>query len=105
MLNEYIEQRDGGFYVKGTRVPLDSIVPEFRNGASPESTRQAFPVLSLEQVYGAITFYLGHQKEVDASIEEAQRTWSEFEAAHPLPESVQARLREARSGVADRRRQ
>ena len=105
MVNEYIEQRDGGFYVKGTRVPLDSIVPEFRNGASPESIRQAFPVLSLEQVYGAITFYLGHQQEVDASIGDAQRAWSEFEAAHPVPESIQARLGDAHSGVASRRRQ
>jgi uncharacterized protein (DUF433 family) len=104
MVNEYIEQRDGGFYIKGTRVPLDSIVPEFRNGASPESIRQAFPVLSLEQVYGAITFYLGHQQEVDASIDEAQRAWSQFEAAHPVPESIQARQREVQGEAASRRR-
>ncbi len=104
MVSEYIEQRDGGFYVKETRVPLDSIVPEFRNGASPESIRQAFPVLTLEQVYGAITFYLGHEQEVDASIVEARRAWSDFEAAHRVPERIEARLREAQSGMAGRRR-
>jgi uncharacterized protein (DUF433 family) len=96
MAQRYIDQRDGGFYIRGTRVPLDSIVHEFRDGASAESIRQAFPTLSLEQVYGAIAFYLGHQREVDASIREAERTWSEFEAAHPAPDSIRNRLREAR---------
>jgi len=24
--NDYIDVRDGGFYIKGTRVPLDSVV-------------------------------------------------------------------------------
>jgi uncharacterized protein (DUF433 family) len=92
--NDYIEQRDGGFYVKGTRVPLDSIVHEFRAGASPESIHQAFPTLTLEQVYGAVAFYLGHQQEVDASIQENERAWLEFEAAHPLPDALQNRLRQ-----------
>src|SRR5208283_583557 len=94
--NDYIDLRDGGFYIKGTRVPLDSIVYEFRNGASPESIRQAFPILTLEQVYGAITFYLGHQEQVDTTIRAAERAWSEFDAAHPIPEAIRYRLREAR---------
>jgi len=103
--NDYVEQRDGGFYIKGTRVPLDSIVHEFHDGASPESIRQAFPTLTLEQVYGAITFYLGHQAEVDASIRNAEQAWAEFEATHPMPESIRDRLREARGGVTSRREQ
>jgi len=102
MAQGYIEERDGGFYVRRTRVPLDSIVQEFRNGVSAESIRQAFPTLTLEQVYGAIAFYLGHQVEVDASIREAKQAWSEFEAAHPVPESIRDRLREARGGMTSR---
>jgi uncharacterized protein (DUF433 family) len=103
MVQSYIEQRDGGFYIRGTRVPLDSIVHEFRNGMSAESIRQAFPTLTLEQVYGAVAFYLGHQAEADASIRDAERAWSEFEAAHPAPESIRDRLREARGGITSRR--
>ena len=105
MAPDYIEQRDGGFYVKGTRVPLDSLVHEFRNGASPESIRQAFPTLTLEQVYGAITFYLGHQDEVEASIREAEKAWVEFEATHAIPQGTQDRLREARERMIARREQ
>jgi uncharacterized protein (DUF433 family) len=105
MAEGYIEQRDGGFYVRGTRVPLDSIVHEFGNGVSAESIRQAFPALTLEQVYGAIAFYLGHKAEVDASIRDAERAWSEFEAAHPVADSIRDRLRQAGGGVASRREQ
>lgn len=103
--NDYIEQRDGGFYIRGTRVPLDAIVHEYRAGSSPESIRQAFPTLTLEQVYGAITFYLGHQAEVDTSIQAAEQAWAEFEATHPVPESIRDGLREARGGMTSRREQ
>ncbi len=105
MANDHIDLRDGGFYIKGTRVPLDSIVYEFRNGASPESIRQAFPILTLEQVYGAITFYLGHQEQVDGTIRDAERAWSEFEAAHPIPDALRNRIREARGRTTSRRQQ
>ena len=56
MSNPYIEQRDGAYVVAGTRVSLDSIVYSFLEGQSAEAIAQAFPVLTLEQVYGAITF-------------------------------------------------
>src|SRR6266481_1457013 len=71
-MTAYIEQRDGGYYVAGTRVSLDSLVYGFRSGESPETIQQQFPSLSLEQVYGAIAFYLGHQAEVDANIREGE---------------------------------
>jgi len=61
----YVERRDNAYRVTGTRVSLDSIVYAFLAGASAETIAQAFPVLSLEQVYGAIAFYLGHREEVD----------------------------------------
>lgn len=103
MALDYIEQRDGGFYIKGTRVPLDSVIHEFREGASPESIRQAFPTLTLEQVYGAITFYLGHQDEVDASIRETKKAWTDFERTHAIPQETQQRLHEARERMSARR--
>ena len=61
----YVEQHDGGYWVAGTRVSLDSIVYAFRRGAAPETIRRCFPRLTLEQVYGAITFYLAHAREID----------------------------------------
>ena len=72
MTREYVEQREGGYYVANTRVSLDSIAYAFRGGESPETIQQNFPSLTLEQVYGAIAFYLGHQPEVDASIRQGE---------------------------------
>lgn len=65
MSTAYAEQRDGVYMVSGTRVSLDSIVYAFICGESAESIAQAFPVLSLEQVYGVITFYLAHREQLD----------------------------------------
>jgi len=69
---EDVQQRNGGYYVKGTRVSLDSIVYSYKGGESPESIRQNFPSLRLEQVDGAIAFYLAHQADVDANIREGE---------------------------------
>ena len=54
MARDYVEQRDGGYYVSDTRVSLDSIVYAFRRGESAETICQNFEVLNLEEVYGAI---------------------------------------------------
>ena len=65
MSNQYVDQRDEGYWVTGTRVSLDSIVYAFLSGQSAESIAQSFPVLTLEQVYGAIAFYLANRSRVD----------------------------------------
>jgi len=73
---EYVDRRNGGFYVKGSRVSLDSIVYWFRDGESPEVICHNFPSLTLEQVYGATTFYLANRDTVDASIREGEEELS-----------------------------
>ncbi len=69
---EYVEQQGGAYRVKGTRVSLDSVVYAFRRGASPESIVSSFPSLTLEQVYGAITYYLAHEQEIDEYLREGE---------------------------------
>ena len=67
MEKQYVEKRDKGFWIAGTRVSLDSVVLAFLQGLSPETVAaECFPVLSLEQVYGAITYYLSHKDEINA---------------------------------------
>jgi uncharacterized protein (DUF433 family) len=62
----YVEQRNQAYWIEGTRISLDSVVYSFLNGESPESIAQNFPLLSLEQVFGAIAFYLANRDIVDA---------------------------------------
>jgi uncharacterized protein (DUF433 family) len=68
VVKSYIEYRNDAYWIAGTRVSLDSIVYAFRQGLSPESIVQSFPLLTLEQVYGAITFYLANRAEIDAHL-------------------------------------
>lgn len=101
--SEYIEQRNGGFYVGGTRVSLDSIVYSFKAGDSPETIRQNFSSLTLEQVYGAITFYLAHEQEVEANIVDGEAEFNR--SVPPLRESrpeMYARLERARQEISAR---
>ena len=66
----YVEQREDVYWVAGTRVSLDSIVYAFLEGHTAESIQQCFPILTLEQVYGAITYYLAHREDIDAYLQE-----------------------------------
>ena len=94
---EYVEKRNGAYYVAGSRVSLASIIYEYREGATPETIRQNFPTLSLEQIYGAIAFYLGHQEEAEAYLGYLEKKWDELErSAKPLDPELQQRLEEAR---------
>ena len=81
MSKEYVEQQDGAYRVAGTRVSLDSVVYAFRRGSSPESIQRSYPLLSLEQIYGAIAFYLAHEEEVDRYLSEGEREFEELRRA------------------------
>ena len=74
MSKEYVRRVEGAYRVGDTRVSLDSLVYLFREGMSAESMVESYPALTLEQVHGALAFYLANQKEVDAYLAEGQRT-------------------------------
>src|SRR5664279_751113 len=104
MAKEYIERREGSFYLIGSRVPLARIVYEFQNGAAPEAIRLDYPTLSLEQVYGAITFYLANKEDVEQDIADRRRIEEEVTKAQPpLPPELQQKLDRAREQILSRR--
>ncbi|SRR5579884_3815532 len=69
MEHPYVEERDGRYYVHGSRVPLDPLIYDWSNGVSPETIRENFPVLTLAEIYGAIAYYLDHRQELDRHFE------------------------------------
>jgi len=73
MKNDYVKKVEGAYRVGETRVSLDSLVYLFREGMSAESMVDSYPALTLEQVHGALAFYLANQKEIDAYLIEGQR--------------------------------
>ena len=56
--------------LKGTRVPVRAIVLHYKAGETVEEILEAYPHVSAAAVYDAISYYLDHQEEIEALIEE-----------------------------------
>ena len=96
-MNDHVENRNGVYYVPGTRISLDSIVYAFRLGATPETIKEDFDGLSLPHVYGAIAFYLDNQAHLDAYLAARKGQWLELERQGTPPSSdLLARLESGR---------
>ena len=97
MAKEYVHQQGGGYFIGDTRVSLDSVVYAFLRGETPEGMVESFSALTLEQVYGALSYYLAHREVVDDYLSEAREEFAKLreESRHRNP-SLYARLAEAR---------
>lgn len=91
----YVRQNpEGAFRVGELDVSLDSVVIAFQQGYSPETIQQLYPALTLEEVYGAITFYLANQGEVQRYLERQEGHWQDLrKRSTEDPSPVAARLR------------
>ena len=94
-----VEKLDGVYLIKGARVALDSVIYQFRQGRSPEAIQDAFPSLSLRQVYGAIAFYLDRQDELDAYLAQSEAAEENFsrEIARLFPQGAALKARISRN--------
>ena len=89
MRKEYVKKVDGAYRVGDTRVSLDSLVCLFREGMSAEGMVESYPALTLEQVHGALAYYLGNQEEIGADLLEGQRA---AESQHAQSRQTNAEL-------------
>ncbi len=95
--NGYVEFREGGYYLRDTRVSLASVVHAFREGASAEAILQDFPAIrELSRVYGALAFILENPELIQSYLADQARLWDEFEAKNPLPPELEARFKDGR---------
>jgi uncharacterized protein (DUF433 family) len=59
-----------------SRVSLESIIFAFLDGLSPETiATEGFPTLTLEQVYGAITYYLANRVALDTNLKQTEQNY------------------------------
>jgi uncharacterized protein (DUF433 family) len=95
----YVQKTDqGGWRISGSRISLDSIVCAYWEGRSPETIVEEFPTLSVEQVYGAIAFYLRNREEIDAYLSQQDEKWKDLAAQSALQHgALLRRLRKSRS--------
>jgi uncharacterized protein (DUF433 family) len=60
----------GGIRIGSSRVTLDSLLVAYHNGSTPEEIAIQFSVLSLEDIYSTIAYYLNHRQELDNYLEQ-----------------------------------
>ena len=97
MISSKIYVRDddqGALRVGSLGVSLDSVVIAFEQGHSAETIQQLYPALGLEEVYGAIAFYLANRAEVRQYLRRQDELWDELrQRAEQSPSPVVLRLR------------
>jgi uncharacterized protein (DUF433 family) len=77
----YVELNDGVYRVARTRISLDSLVYAYLNGQTAEAIAQSFPLLTLEQVYGALTFYLANRQQIDSYLQAGKADYERLRQA------------------------
>ena len=86
---------------RGRNAHLRRFRCHFQQGQSPEEIQRTFPALTLEQVYGVITYYLGHQSEIDQYLRQQKQIWDNARAdAEGKPNAAVQRLRQLRTDKA-----
>jgi len=63
---------DGTIRVAGSRVTLDALVREFKDGATAEQIQEDFPSLALRDIYAVIAYYLQHTQAVEEYLRRQQ---------------------------------
>lgn len=100
MNKEYVTKREDVYRIGKTRVSLDSVVYEWRRGASAESIQRSFPAPTLEEVFGAIAFYLASEKEINEYLREGEKEFDALEVkSRAHHQAWYERLQKARQEV------
>ncbi|HWE49260.1 MAG TPA: hypothetical protein VG273_05705 [Bryobacteraceae bacterium] len=104
-MQSYVEERDGGYYIAGSRISLDSIVHAFQDGESPDAILRSFPMAGpLVRIYGAITFYLENKDKVEKYLRDQEQRWEALRRERPKSDDpLTNRLREAKEHASLRR--
>jgi uncharacterized protein (DUF433 family) len=81
---EFIDQE--AIRIKGTRVGIETVLRDYKDGASPEEMVLRYPTLSLEQVHATITYYLANEEKAEGYLKRVRQrqeeAWQE-QQRHP----------------------
>jgi uncharacterized protein (DUF433 family) len=68
---------DGTIRVGSSEVRIDLVVQHFKKGAGPEQIQRNIPSLAIQDVYGAIIYYLEHVEGIETYLAEQKERQSE----------------------------
>src|SRR5215217_7667225 len=67
-VERHADVQGGQPVIKGSRVPISSIVQNYRRGLSVDAILQEFPWLRPEEVHDALFYWYDHRTEINAAI-------------------------------------
>ena len=73
-----VQTPEGSWRIRGSRVSLDSVIHSYQDGLTPEGIAEDYPSLSLDQVRGALAFYLQHRAEMDRYLKAQESRWEQL---------------------------
>lgn len=94
---------DGTVRIKGSRLTLDSIVHQFKLGATTEQIQHSFPSVGLREIYGAIYYYLENTEAVESYLigqESADAEGRQFIETHFDTRALREKILARRSQLA-----
>jgi len=96
-MSEFVEARNGGCYVAGTRISLDTVAYALRRGESPDKIFRDFPALGSRAILeGAIAYIRANQAAVDAYLEREEEYYGELRRRNPPPPALLEKIRQYR---------
>lgn len=98
--SEFVEIRNGGYYVRGTRIHLDIVVYALRRGETAEQIFEQYPAAhSLAAVRGAITFIEEHPDAIERYLQNLEALWAEIRKENPVSKQTLERLAQSRKDL------
>jgi uncharacterized protein (DUF433 family) len=68
----------GSIRIGNSRVTLDSVINEYKLGATAEQIAYSFPSLQLSDIYLTVAYYLIHKNEIEAYLAEQEKEANEL---------------------------
>ena len=80
-MQQYVQYRNGAWYVGQSGVQVYGVISMWQQGFAPEEIPRSFPVLSLQDVYGTILYYLEQREAMDSFFREQDLLFAQAKVA------------------------
>lgn len=60
---------EGKAVIKGTRIPVVSLINHYRSGMSIEEILEGYPNITPAQLFDALSYYFDNKEEIDKELE------------------------------------
>ena len=68
-IEKEVNKYEGKAVIKGTRIPVASIVNHYRSGMSIEEILEGYPNITPAQLFDALSYYFDNKEDIDKEFE------------------------------------